>query len=153
MLCATHFARRHAGRQDLAAAPSRSTRRRRPQVPASILRCDEFSHGAWAARFTSTGSGATRLPRGCWRAAENIAWGSGSTRRRAVDLRRLDALAGVTAQTSTRPFRRDRHRPARKRHARGDARVHVWTQDFGSHKLTGAHAVASLDVPGIVGSK
>ena len=45
----------------------------------------------------------------CWRAGENIAWGTGELRRRPLDLRRLAALARAPRQPA-RPLLADRHR-------------------------------------------
>jgi len=76
MRCMTNFARRRSGLRPLggSALLDRSAARK----SADIIRCDEFSHRACHRRFTfwieRVGYTAGR---DCWRAAENIAWGTG----------------------------------------------------------------------------
>ncbi len=109
MLCMTNFARGHAG-----LAGARRRRRRSTAPPrdksADILRCDELQPRSLRPRIHLL-DGARRLPpRGCWRAGENIAWGTGAYGDRALDLPRLDALPGPPRE-HPRPLRPDRHRP------------------------------------------
>lgn len=75
MRCMTNFARTHAGLRplgspgDLAGAAAGKA--------GDILGCDEFSHEACGREFTYWMQRAGYLDSGCWRAGENIAWGTG----------------------------------------------------------------------------
>jgi uncharacterized protein YkwD len=75
MRCMTNFARARAGLRplgsprDLAAAAAGKA--------GDILACDEFSHEACGREFTYWMERSGYLDSGCWRAGENIAWGSG----------------------------------------------------------------------------
>jgi uncharacterized protein YkwD len=100
-----------------------------------ILRCDSFSHYACGRDFThwieASGYASTR----CWRAAENIAWGTGekatvrsifhalldSPSHRANILGSYDRI-GVGLQVGRLNGRRN---------------AHVWTQHFGSRCSSG----------------
>lgn len=81
MRCMTVFARRRAGLHGLASPPSLiASSQRKAQ---DILRCDSISHFAcqrpftyWMKRNGYLGS--------CWRAAENIAWGTRSDTVRSI---------------------------------------------------------------------
>ena len=79
MRCLTNFAR-------AAARPRAACRRRAGSTApprrksADILRCDEFSHEACGREFTYWIQRVGYISAGCWRAGENIAWGSGSSR-------------------------------------------------------------------------
>ena len=75
MRCMTNFARAHAGLRplgtpsDLAGAATGKA--------GDILGCDEFSHEACGREFTYWMERAGYLDASCWRAGENIAWGTG----------------------------------------------------------------------------
>jgi uncharacterized protein YkwD len=126
MRCLTNFARREEhGLPVLGDAPGLDRAARHKS--ADILRCEEFSHEACGREFTYwiERSGY----RGC-ALAENIAWGSGGL-------------------GSVRPiFRAWMHSPGHRENIlgpyeqigiglrvgrlEGNARAHVWTQDFGA---------------------
>ena len=57
---------------------ARGARPGRRRKAADILRCDEFSHEACGREFTYWIERFGYLGGGCWRAGENIAWGTGS---------------------------------------------------------------------------
>lgn len=75
MRCMTDFARRRAGLHGLVSPPSlRASSRRKAK---DILRCDSISHFACQRPFTYWMKRSGYLG-SCWRAAENIAWGTQS---------------------------------------------------------------------------
>lgn len=134
MRCMTNFARRHADRRDLgdAADLDRSARRKADD----ILRCDSFSHYACGRRFTYWMRRDGYLATRCWRAGENIAWGTGTAGTvRAIFVAWLRSpehranLLGRYAQIGI---------ALRVGDLEGHRRAHVWTQDFGSHCGLGA---------------
>ncbi len=75
MRCMTNFARARAG-----LGPLRSPRSLADAAAGKagdILGCDEFSHEACGREFTYWMQRAGYLDASCWRAGENIAWGTG----------------------------------------------------------------------------
>lgn len=76
MLCLTNQARhrRGLGKLDDFAKLDRSADRK----SRDIIRCDSFSHEACGRDFTFWMQRVGYIPSGCWRAGENIAWGTGS---------------------------------------------------------------------------
>lgn len=76
MRCMTNFARRHANRKVLADTSELDASATRKS--GDIVRCDAFSHYACGRDFTYWMKRTGYLRANCWRAAENIAWGSGS---------------------------------------------------------------------------
>ena len=76
MRCMTNYARRHAGRAKL--IDSDELDRSAEMKSRDIVRCDSFSHFACGRNFTYWMQHFGYLSSGCWRAGENIAWGSGS---------------------------------------------------------------------------
>jgi uncharacterized protein YkwD len=76
MLCMTNFARRQSGLDKL----SNTTKLDRSATFKSgdIIRCDSFSHEACGRDFTFWMERVGYIPTRCWRAGENIAWGTGS---------------------------------------------------------------------------
>jgi uncharacterized protein YkwD len=76
MLCMADFARRQFGEAPLEVNPELEASAR--EKSRDVLRCDEFSHYACDREFTywfrETGFIA---PETCWRAGENLAWGTG----------------------------------------------------------------------------
>jgi uncharacterized protein YkwD len=130
MRCMTNFARRRSGLRPLggSAALARSAARK----SADMIRCDEFSHEACHRPFTYwivrvgfiEGSE-------CWRAAENIAWGSGSLGSvRAIFKAWIDSaghrenILGRFGQVGI---------GLRVGKLEGFAGARVWTQHFGAH--------------------
>jgi uncharacterized protein YkwD len=129
MRCMTNFARQHDGLGQLgnaAALESSATRK-----SADILRCDNFSHFACDRPFTYWMQRSGYLAARCWRAGENIAWGTmsqGTVRsifvawlhspeHRAHMLGRYSQI-GIALSVGN---------------LEGNREAHVWTQDFGSH--------------------
>lgn len=81
MRCMTVFARRRAGLHGLASPPSLiASSQRKAQ---DILRCDNISHFACQRPFTYWMKRNGYLG-ACWRAAENIAWGTRSDTVRSI---------------------------------------------------------------------
>ena len=134
MLCMTNFARAHRPRR---ARRRRQARSLRGDKSHDIIRCDSFSHYACGREFTFWMQPPATSPRRCWRAGENIAWGTGSLRHRALDLPRLDALPGAPRE-HPRLLQADRDRPAGRRPRRHTRGAHVWTQHFGTAHADGA---------------
>lgn len=129
MRCMTNFARAHDGLGQFgnAAALDRSATRKTDD----ILRCDSFSHYACGRQFTYWMQRSGYLASRCWRAGENIAWGTesqGTVRsifvawlhspeHRANLLGRYSQI-GIALSVGN---------------LQGHREAHVWTQDFGSH--------------------
>lgn len=129
MLCMTNYARSVNGLSPLAS--SRPLGRAAEQKSADIVGCDEFSHDAcgrpfqyWIQRYGYL--------RGCWRAAENIAWGTGAYGTVGAIftawLESPDHHANILG-----PYR-EIGIGLRVGGLEGNAGAAVWTQDFGSHK-------------------
>jgi uncharacterized protein YkwD len=129
MRCMTNFARQHDGLGQFgnATALDHSAIRKTDD----ILRCDSFSHYACGRQFTYWMQRSGYLAARCWRAGENIAWGTeseGTVRsifiawlhspeHRANLLGRYSQI-GIALSVGNLEGNRD---------------AHVWTQDFGSH--------------------
>lgn len=129
MHCMTNFARKHdgLGRFGNAASLDQSATRKN----GDILRCNSFSHYACGRQFTFWMQRSGYLASRCWRAGENIAWGTmsqGTVRsifvawlhspeHRANILGRFSQI-GIALSVGNLEGHRD---------------AHVWTQDFGSH--------------------
>lgn len=129
MLCMTNFARAAHGMAPLTG--NRQLARAAEQKSGDILTCDEFSHEACARPFQFWIQKFGYL-RGCWRAAENIAWGTGSY-----------ATVGsiFTAWLESPEHHENILGPYREigiglrvGELEGNEEAAVWTQDFGSHK-------------------
>jgi uncharacterized protein YkwD len=76
MRCLTDFARQAYGLE--AFEPAAQLNRAATHKAADILSCDEFSHEACGHEFTYWMQRFGYLGDGCWQAAENIAWGTGT---------------------------------------------------------------------------
>ncbi|MBS1679511.1 MAG: hypothetical protein JST08_19225 [Actinobacteria bacterium] len=129
MRCMTNYAREQAGLHRL--ADIRSLDRSAADKSRDILRCDDFSHNACGRPFTYWMGRVGYLSAPCWRAGENIGWGTG-------------ALAGVRSI-----FIAWMHSPEHRANIlgrysqfgvglevgrlQGAEGAHVWTQAFGSH--------------------
>jgi uncharacterized protein YkwD len=129
MRCMTNFARAHTGLGDLgdAAGLDRSA----AEKNRDIIRCDSFSHYACGRQFTYWMQRSGYLAARCWRAGENIAWGTDregdvrsifiawlhSPEHRANLLGRYSQI-GISLSVGN---------------LEGHRGAHVWTQDFGSH--------------------
>ncbi|HEX3361336.1 MAG TPA: hypothetical protein VHS74_10125 [Solirubrobacterales bacterium] len=129
MRCMTDFARDHDGLGRLADAADLD--RSAGKKSGDIIRCDSFSHEACGRQFTYWMQRSGYLAARCWRAGENIAWGTGgyatvrsifvawlhSPEHRANLLGRYSSI-GISLRIGN---------------LEGHRRAHVWTQDFGSH--------------------
>jgi uncharacterized protein YkwD len=128
MLCMTNFARHRAGLRELADA--RALDRSAVHRSGDILRCDSFSHEACGRAFTYWMGRFGYLSDPCWRAGENIAWGSGSY---------ATVRAIFNGWMHSREHRENilgRYRQIgiglRVGGLEGNPGAHVWTQDFGA---------------------
>jgi uncharacterized protein YkwD len=129
MRCMTNFARHRDGLHEFGNAVS--LEHSAVRKTADIIRCDSFSHYACGRQFTYWMQRSGYLAARCWRAGENIAWGTGtdatvrsifvswlhSPEHRHNLLGRYSQI-GIALSVGTLKGHRD---------------AHVWTQDFGSH--------------------
>lgn len=143
MRCMTNFAREHDGLGQFgnAASLDHSAVRKTDD----ILRCDSFSHYACGRQFTYWMQRSGYLAARCWRAGENIAWGTGdyatvrwifvawlhSPEHRANLLGRYSQI-GIALSVGT---------------LEGHRGAHVWTQDFGSHCGVPSHSSHHIATP------
>jgi uncharacterized protein YkwD len=129
MRCMTDFARSHSGLGNLGdlAELDRSARAKSDD----ILRCDSFSHEACGRSFTYWMQRVGYIPARCWRAGENIAWGTGS----------LGSVRSIFRSWIHSPEHRENILGSYSQigvgleigRLQGRDDVHVWTQHFGSH--------------------
>lgn len=129
MLCMTNFARAAHGMGAL--APSAQLGRAAEQKSADIVGCDEFSHEAcgrpfqfWIQRYGYL--------KGCWRAAENIAWGTGTYATVGAIFKAW--LESPEHHANILGPYREIGIGLRVGGVEGYENAAVWTQDFGSHK-------------------
>lgn len=128
MRCMTDFARSQAGLSGLEEAEELNASARGKAL--DILRCDSFSHLACGREFTYWMKKTGYIAKSCWRAGENLAWGTGEQGTvRAIFLawmrspgHRSNILGdysqlGVSVEVGA---------------LEGRAEVSVWTQHFGS---------------------
>jgi uncharacterized protein YkwD len=129
MRCMTDYARGHDGLGTLADAADLD--RSAGKKSGDIIHCDSFSHYACGRQFTYWMQRSGYLAARCWRAGENIAWGTGSyatvrsifvawlhsPEHRANLLGRYSSI-GIALRIGS---------------LEGHRQAHVWTQDFGSH--------------------
>jgi uncharacterized protein YkwD len=129
MLCMTNYARAVHGMGSLSL--SRQLGRAAEQKSGDIVDCDEFSHEACGRPFQYWIQRSGYL-KGCWRAAENIAWGTGS----------YSTVGSIfTAWLESPEHHANILGPykeigigLRVGGLEGNEDAAVWTQDFGSHK-------------------
>ena len=79
MRCMLNYARRKAAHGQLADSPKLDSSA--AEKANDIIRCDDFSHTACGRDFTFWFDQLGYIPaggNGCWRAGENIAWGTGN---------------------------------------------------------------------------
>jgi uncharacterized protein YkwD len=128
MRCMTNFARRRAHRRQL--ERSRALDRSAGLKSRDIVRCDSFSHFACGRDFTFWIRRVGYLPSGCWRAGENIAWGTGSK----------SSVRSIFGAWMRSPGHRRNILSNDYEHIgigleigslEGFGRAHVWTQHFG----------------------
>ncbi|MBS1883198.1 MAG: CAP domain-containing protein [Actinobacteria bacterium] len=129
MLCLTNFARSVNGLRPLRV--STQLGHAAEQKSIDIIGCDQFSHEACGRPFTYWDQRYGYL-RGCWKAAENIAWGTGalSTVRTIFTawLESPEHHANILG-----PYR-EIGIGLRVGELEGNEGAAVWTQDFGSHR-------------------
>jgi uncharacterized protein YkwD len=129
MRCMTDFARERAGLPTLVVAEQLDASARGKSD--DILRCDDFSHFACGREFTYWIEASGYLSASCWRAGENLAWGTGEE---------------GTVRSIFRAWMRS---PGHRQNVLGNfsqlgislqvgelvglSETHVWTQHFGSH--------------------
>jgi uncharacterized protein YkwD len=129
MRCLTNFARRQVGLRGLAYAPDLGGAADRKA--GDIIACDEFSHEACGRDFDYWMRRSGYLGDGCWRAGENIAWGSG----------RLGSVRSIFEAWLRSPGHRENILGSysqvgiglRSGSIDGYAGAAVWVQQFGSH--------------------
>jgi uncharacterized protein YkwD len=129
MRCMTDYARGQVGVGALADATDldRSAR----DKSGDILRCDSFSHEACGRQFTYWMERVGYIPARCWRAGENIAWGTGD----------LGSVRAIFRAWIYSPPHRENILGSYDQigvglevgNLGGTDGVHVWTQHFGSH--------------------
>jgi uncharacterized protein YkwD len=129
MFCMTNYARSVNRLTPLSS--SRTLGRAAEEKSSDILACDEFSHGACGRPFQFWDQRFGYL-KGCWKAGENIAWGSGTY---------STVQAIFTAWLESPPHHANILGPykeigiaLRVGDLEGNENAAVWTQDFGSHK-------------------
>ena len=128
MRCMTNFARRHADRRELERAQALD--RSAALKSRDIVRCDSFSHFACGHDFIFWIQRVGYLPASCWRAGENIAWGTGAYG---------SVRAIFRAWMGSPDHRRNTLSPGYEQFGigleigslGGYRRAHVWTQHFG----------------------
>jgi len=144
MLCMTDFARSHdglgtlSGVADLAHSAGKKS--------GDIIRCDNFSHYACGRQFTYWMQRSGYLAARCWRAGENIAWGTGSySTVRSIFIAWLHSpehRANLLGRYSSIGI------ALRVGNLEGHRAAHVWTQDFGSHcGATPSHHAPNVPAP------
>jgi uncharacterized protein YkwD len=129
MLCMTNYARGINGMPPLSL--NRQLGHAAEQKSSDILGCDEFSHEACGRPFSFWIQRYGYL-KGCWRAAENIAWGTGA----------YSTVGSIfTAWLESPEHHANILGPykeigigVRDGSIEGFEEAAVWTQDFGSHK-------------------
>jgi uncharacterized protein YkwD len=128
MECLTNFARTTAGLPALKG--SKPLGKAALAKSDDILTCDEFSHEACGREFTYW-MGKGGYLKGCWKAGENIAWGTGeySTVRSIFEswMESPEHRANILGNF------REIGIGLRAGTLEGNAGAAVWTQDFGSH--------------------
>jgi len=129
MLCMTNYARSVNGLPAL--SQSRQLGMAAAGKSGDILGCDEFSHEACGRPFTFWDKKYGYL-RGCWKAGENIAWGTGQ----------YSTVGAIfTAWLQSPEHHQNILGPYKEvgiglqvGDLEGNEEAAVWTQDFGSHK-------------------
>ena len=129
MFCMTNYARSVNGLA--AVSQSRLLGRAAEQKSTDIVGCDEFSHEACGRPFTFWDKRYGYL-KGCWKAGENIAWGTGQ----------YSTVGSIfTAWLQSPEHHENILGPyseigigLRVGDLEGNEEAAVWTQDFGSHK-------------------
>jgi uncharacterized protein YkwD len=129
MLCMTNYARAGSGLSELTATAALEESAR--DKAGDILLCDSFSHYACGREFTYWMRETGYLSSECWKAGENLAWGTGEY--------------GTVGSIFRAWMRSPEHRAnilgdytqvgidLQLGELEGRAGTHVWAQHFGSH--------------------
>lgn len=129
MRCMTDYARVQAGLAELAATPQ--LEQSANGKAGDILQCNSFSHYACGREFTYWMKQTGYISSQCWRAGENLAWGTGGY--------------GTVRSIFKAWMRSPGHRAnllgdfteigisVRIGDLDGNREAHVWAQHFGSH--------------------
>jgi uncharacterized protein YkwD len=129
MRCMTNFARQKDGLGKLGNATGLD--RSAAEKNHDIVRCDDFSHYACGRNFTYWMQRSGYLAARCWRAGENIAWGTSdfATVRSIFTawVHSPEHLANILGRYSQIGIALE---VGRLHHS---DQAHIWTQDFGSH--------------------
>ena len=129
MRCMTDYARRHSGRAPL--RRSGALEGSAGHKATDILRCDSFSHTACGRDFTYWIRRSGYLRGGCWRAGENIAYGTGSFATVRSIFSAWIHSTGHRENILSGDFR-DLGVGLRVGTLGGVPRAHVWVQHFGA---------------------
>ncbi|HEU5142773.1 MAG TPA: CAP domain-containing protein [Solirubrobacterales bacterium] len=129
MRCMTEYARKHAGLAPF--APVEQLDASAGAKSEDVLRCDDFSHYACGRDFTFWMRETGYLSEQCWRAGENLAWGSGDEGTAGSIFRawmrspgHRENILGEFSQLGV---------GLRVGDLEGLSGVRVWAQHFGSH--------------------
>jgi uncharacterized protein YkwD len=129
MRCMTNYARQTEGLHPFGNATDLD--RSAAEKNGDIVRCDDFSHYACGRNFTFWMKRSGYLAASCWRAGENIAWGTSdlATVRSIFTawVHSPEHLANILGQYSQIGIALE------VGHLHRSGSAHVWTQDFGSH--------------------
>lgn len=129
MLCMVNFARARAGEAPL--EPTETLAQSAREKATDILDCDSFSHEACGREFTFWIREAGYLAAPCWRAGENLAWGTGTEGSvRAIFrawMRSPEHRANVLGDFTQTGI------DLRTGELDGLPGTRVWTQHFGAH--------------------
>lgn len=129
MSCMTNFARHAQGLGSLNGTAELNNSAEHKSM--DILRCDSFSHQACGRQFTYWMQKVGYLDTPCWRAGENIAWGTGN----------LGSVRSIFRAWIYSPGHRENILGPfgqigigmKVGSVEGYPGAHVWTQEFGSH--------------------
>jgi uncharacterized protein YkwD len=129
MLCMTNYTRGLYGLRPLSI--SRQLNRAAEEKSSDIVSCDEFSHEACGRQFTYWEQRFGYL-KGCWKTAENIAWGTGD--QASVQVIFQAWLESPEHHENILGPYRQIGIGLRVGGIEGHEDAAVWTQDFGSHQ-------------------
>lgn len=130
MQCMTNYARRRAGRAPLEITSKLD--RSAGMKSRDIVRCGSFSHSACGRDFIYWIQRVGYLSSSCWRAGENIAWGSGSYGSVRSIFKAWMRSAAHRENILSRSFGQ-LGVGLRIGPLAGYSRARVWTQHFGDH--------------------
>jgi len=129
MSCMVDYARRQAGLAGLAAVEP--LQRSAEDKAGDVLRCDSFSHFACGRDFTYWMRETGYVSSQCWRAGENLAWGTGE----------YGTVRSIFRAWMSSPGHRENILDdftetgigLRIGTLNGQAGTHIWAEHFGSH--------------------